>query len=155
MADDEVIRDVRLSKLDTHVDDRGYLTVIMRSDHPQLEGFGQVYLVGNHARGTVRAWHKHSVMWDFFHISHGSAKFGLVDDRPDSPTRGAQWAVTLAARAPALLTVPPGVFHGWMSLEDDTQLISIADQRYGEPGWDEERVPWDHFPDFAWRVQYR
>jgi dTDP-4-dehydrorhamnose 3,5-epimerase len=146
---------VRVVPLATHVDDRGYLSVLLRNDHPDFTAFGQVYLVGNHAPGTIRAWHKHSVMWDWFVITHGSAKFGLVDDRKDSPSYEKRWSVTLAARAPALLSVPPGVFHGWMSLEPDTQLISIADQRYGDPGWDEVRVPHDHFADFAWRVEYR
>jgi len=155
MADEGRIEGATLTRMDTHVDDRGYLSVILRSDHPQFTRFGQVYLVGNHRAGTIRAWHKHSVMWDWFFISHGAAKFGLVDDRSDSATYGNRWGVTLAARAPALLAVPPGVFHGWMSLSDDTQLISIADQRYGEPGWDEERVPHDHFPDFPWRVEHR
>lgn len=149
------IAGVELRQQDTHVDDRGYLTVILRADHPDFTRFGQVYLVGNHDVGTIRAWHKHSVMWDWFFISHGAAKFGLVDDRPDSPTRGVRWSVTISARAPAVLSVPPGVFHGWMSLEADTQLVSIADQKYGDPGWDETRVPWDHFPDFPWRVEHR
>jgi len=152
---DTPIEGAVLTPLDTHVDDRGYLSVILRSDLPGFTRFGQVYLVGNHTAGTIRAWHKHSVMWDWFFISHGAAKFGLIDDREGSATRGARWSPTIAARAPALLSVPPGVFHGWMSLTDDTQLISVADQRYGEPGWDEVRVPWDHFPDFPWRVEHR
>ncbi len=155
MPSESPIQGATLTRLDTHVDDRGSLTVILRNDHPGFTQFGQVYLVGNHAVGTIRAWHKHSVMWDWFFISHGCAKFGLVDDRAKSPTHGVQWAVTIAAQSPAVLGVPPGVFHGWMSLAHDTQLISIADQRYGDPGWDEERVPYDHFPDFPWKVVHR
>lgn len=144
----------RLTSLVTHVDDRGQLTVVLRNDQPDMARFGQVYLVGSPAAGTIRAWHRHSRMWDWFFICRGSAKFGLVDDRPGSPVRGAFATVALSERAPALLAVPPGVFHGWMSLEDDTQLLSTADHRYDEDGWDEERLPHDHFAGFPWYVEH-
>ncbi len=151
----EEIPGARLTQLRAHADDRGHLTVVLRNDQPDLRRFGQVYVVVSPVAGTIRAWHKHSRMWDWFFIGRGSAKFGLVDDRPDSEVRGAFVTVTLSERAPALLAVPPGVFHGWMSLEDETQLVSTADHRYDEDGWDEERLPYDHFTGFPWHVEHR
>ena len=81
-----MIQDVKVVPLVFHVDDRGYLIEILRSTDEHFTRFGQVYLVGDSTRGTIRAFHKHARLWDWFFISHGSAKFVLRDDRPDSPT---------------------------------------------------------------------
>jgi dTDP-4-dehydrorhamnose 3,5-epimerase len=147
---------VVLVPLRTHVDDRGYLFeiaryVASRGDHAVVHKFGQVYLVGNPVRNTIRAFHKHRTLWDFFCISHGSAKFVLVDDREDSPTHKMIARFVLSGRTPGLLVVPPGVYHGWMSLEDDTQMVSIASEPYNPEEPDEVRIPPDSFGD-VWTV---
>lgn len=149
-----MIRDVRLIELKPRVDDRGYLIKVLRADDPHFTKFGEVYVVGDFARGTVRAWHKHRVLWDYFHISHGAAKFALCDDRPDSPTYRKIEEYVLSARNPSTLVVPPGVYHGWVALEDDTQLVSIASELYDPDNPDEERIPWNSF-DYDWSVRFR
>jgi dTDP-4-dehydrorhamnose 3,5-epimerase len=136
---------LKLVPLVAYVDDRGYLIEILRSTDPHFTKFGQVYLVGDMVRGTIRAWHKHEVLWDFFFISHGSAKFALRDDHKDSPTYEEINTFVIGERNPSLLVVPPGVYHGWMSLEDDTQMISTASEVYNRESPDEVRVPPDSF----------
>lgn len=149
-----MIQDVEQVNLTARVDDRGYLIEIVRASDAYLEKFGQVYLVGNFAKGTVRAFHKHAEMWDLFFISHGAAKFVLVDDRRESPTYKEMNSLVCSARNPSLVTVPPGVFHGWMSLEDDTQMISTATEVYRREKPDEVRIPPDSFGD-VWNVKGR
>jgi dTDP-4-dehydrorhamnose 3,5-epimerase len=149
-----MIQGVKLVPLVAHTDDRGYLIEILRATDDHFTKFGQVYLVGNMARGTVRAFHKHEVLWDWFFISHGSAKFALRDDRANSPTFGQMDTYTITQRNPSLLVVPPGVFHGWMSLEDDTQMISTASEVYNRQKPDEVRVPPDSF-GYKWEVKGR
>lgn len=149
-----MIKDVRVVDLVAHADDRGYLIEIIRATDDYFTKFGQVYLVGNFARGVVRAFHKHSLLWDFFFISHGAAKFILRDDRPDSPTYEEMNTFVASSRNPNLLVVPPGVYHGWMSLEDDTQMISTASQVYNRENPDEVRVPADSF-GVEWEVKGR
>ena len=149
-----MIDGVKLVPLVAHVDDRGYLIEILRATDPHFTKFGQVYLVGNMARGTVRAFHKHKELWDFFFISHGSAKFALRDDRPESATYQEMNTFVIGARNPGLIVVPPGVYHGWMSLEDDTQMISTASEVYNRQNPDEVRVPPDSF-GYAWEVKGR
>ena len=88
-----MIKDVQVIPLATYMDDRGFLTEIIRvtggdEPHAIAHRFGQVYLVGDPVRGSIRAYHKHAELWDWFCIIHGTAKFVLVDDRPDSPTHG-------------------------------------------------------------------
>jgi dTDP-4-dehydrorhamnose 3,5-epimerase-like enzyme len=53
-----------------------------------------------------------------------------------------------------MLIVPPGVYHGWMSLEDDTQLISIASHTYNASSPDEERVSYDSF-GYDWSINFK
>jgi dTDP-4-dehydrorhamnose 3,5-epimerase len=149
-----LIKDVAKIDLVAHVDDRGYLIEIIRATDPYFTKFGQVYLVGNFAKGTIRAFHKHKVLWDWFFISHGAAKFVLVDDRKDSPTYKEQNVFVVSSRNPSLIVVPPGVYHGWMSLEDDTQMVSTASEVYNRENPDEVRIPPDSFGD-VWTVKGR
>ena len=37
--------------------------------------------------------------------------------------------------------MPPGIYHGWMSLEPDTLLLSTASHVYNRDKPDEERIP--------------
>jgi dTDP-4-dehydrorhamnose 3,5-epimerase len=149
-----LIKDVAKIDLVAHVDDRGYLIEIIRATDPYFTKFGQVYLVGNFAKGTIRAFHKHKILWDWFFISHGSAKFVLVDDRKDSPTYKEMNTFVVSSRNPSLIVVPPGVYHGWMSLEDDTQMVSTASEVYNRENPDEVRIPPDSFGD-VWTVKGR
>jgi len=149
-----MIKDVRVVSLTAHVDDRGYLIEILRSTDEYFIQFGQVYLVGDMTRGTIRAFHKHTELWDWFFISHGSAKFALRDDRQESSTYGEMQTIVSSQRNPTLIVVPPGVYHGWMALEDDTQLVSTASHVYNREKPDEIRVPPDSF-GYIWEVKGR
>jgi dTDP-4-dehydrorhamnose 3,5-epimerase len=93
-------------------------------------------------------------MWDYFCILSGSAKFVLRDDRPESETYQQMMSIVTSGRKPRLITIPPGVFHGWMSLEDNTMMLSIADVIYNPTTPDEVRVPPESFGD-VWTVKGR
>jgi dTDP-4-dehydrorhamnose 3,5-epimerase len=154
-----MIKDVSVIPLVCRMDDRGYLIEIARATgnegaHAVIHQFNQVYLVGDMSAGTVRAFHKHAELWDWFFISHGSAKFVLKDDRTDSPTYGELMTIVVSERNPSLIVVPPGVYHGWMSLQDDTQMVSIASHAYNRDQPDEVRIPPDSFGD-VWAVKGR
>lgn len=73
------------------IDDRGFLMEILRSTdgdpvpgdefgHAQADIIRQVYLVSN-PMPTVRAFHKHEHLVDYFCIVQGSAIFAFADDR--------------------------------------------------------------------------
>ncbi len=152
-----MIEGVRVVDLTIREDDRGYLTEIARKaedpeEHGVVHAFGQVYLVGDPVRGAIRAFHKHEELWAWFFISHGSAQFVLKDDRQGRSTYGEIQTVIASERKPRLIAVPPGVFHGWMSLEDDTQMVSVASHTYNRAKPDEVRIPPDSFGD-VWTVK--
>jgi dTDP-4-dehydrorhamnose 3,5-epimerase len=62
--------------------------------------------------------------------------------------------VVTGQRNPMLLVIPPGVYHGWMALEDDTQLVSTASEVYNRQNPDEERVPPDAF-GYDWTIKFK
>lgn len=139
------IHDVQQIRLTVHEDDRGYLYEIVHATDSFVSQFGQVYLVGDRIERIVRAFHKHDALHDWFCIVKGAAKFVLVDDRHDSPTHEQVDMLVGSERSPSLIVVPPGVYHGWMSLEPDTILVSTASHVYNKESPDEVRVPPDHF----------
>jgi dTDP-4-dehydrorhamnose 3,5-epimerase-like enzyme len=60
----------------------------------------------------------------------------------------------LTERQPSLLVVPPGHWHGWMSLEDETIVLSTGSEVYDRNNPDEVRVSPDVFGD-VWAVKGR
>jgi dTDP-4-dehydrorhamnose 3,5-epimerase len=138
------IQDVKVIDLKVHEDDRGYLFEIIHKSDEFVSGraqeIRQVYIVGDRIEKIVRAFHKHDELHDWFCIVKGSAKFVLVDDRQNSPTYRKFDMAVCSDRSPKLVVVPPGVYHGWMSLEPDTIMVSTASHEYVQEKPDEVRV---------------
>lgn len=136
-----------------HTDDRGHLFEVIH-DY-DMEKFGQVYVVEDPTRGIIRAFHKHEKLWDYFCIIQGAAKFVFVDDRPDSKTYKKKIEVIASGRNPELITVPPGIYHGYISLEDKTILLSIASEVYNAEDPDEKRIPYDSYGKDVWPIKFK
>lgn len=153
------IHDVQQIRLAVHEDDRGYLFEVVHGSDPFIPQFGQVYVVGDRIEKIIRAFHKHQDLHDWFCIVKGSAKFVLVDDRPDSPTCKEFDILVGSDRSPSVIVVPPGIYHGWMSLEPDTIMVSTASHEYNREKPDEFRVPPDSFTDLIgedpWTIKGR
>ncbi len=128
-------------------DDRGYLFEVIHGSDGFVSRFGQVYMVGDRIEYVVRAYHKHEELHDWFCIVHGSAKFVLIDDREQSPTYRKADILVGTSRTPSLIVVPPGIYHGWMSLEPDTLMCSTASHEYNQAKPDEVRVPPNSFDE--------
>jgi dTDP-4-dehydrorhamnose 3,5-epimerase len=145
------ISDVKLIPLIIHEDERGYLFEIIHKSDGFVSGCGQeirqVYIVGDRISKIVRAFHKHEELHDWFCIIKGSAKFVLIDDRENSPTYRKWDAIICSDKSPKLVVVPPGVYHGWMSLEPDTIMVSTASHEYNREKPDEYRVPPNNFDE--------
>jgi dTDP-4-dehydrorhamnose 3,5-epimerase len=152
-----MIKDVKLMPVKVNIDDRGYLIVFAshkRKNIPNIPKMGEVYAVGDFKHGTIRGFHKHLKTWYYFFLTRGAVKFVLVDDRKNSSTKGEINTFILNEKNPVLLVVPPGVFNGWMALDDTAQLVVITSEPYNEKNPDDERVPPDKFGD-VWSVKPR
>ena len=145
-----------LIPLVVHADDRGSLFEVLH-DY-ELPGyiekrFGQVYMVKSPVRGTIRGFHRHDLLWDYFCVVHGRAKVVMVRPKANEPSVADEvWSTVLAAEKPSVVVIPPLVFHGWEALTDDTILLSIGSEVYNPKTPDEERIPFDTFGD-VWGIK--
>src|SRR5579863_9669000 len=130
------------------LDDRGFLYQILADlrGYPQIE---RIYVVGNHSKGVIRGLHRHEGEYKFYFAAAGSAKF-LVETKGGAPA-----AFVLSSRRPAVLAVPPGLFHGWVSLSDDTMIIGMSNFTLAESERDDVRKDPLSFGKEAWGVKPR
>lgn len=153
-----MIEGVKIIQLTRHVDDRGFLMEILRSDDEHFLGFGQAYITTCDPQPggpIVKAWHRHRRQTDHFSVIYGKIKLGLYDDRTESPTKGQSQTVILGEGNDFLVQIPPGVWHGFMPLGFRSAcVLNIPTETYNREEPDEERAPWDAFP-FEWHVRSR
>ena len=108
----------------------------------------QNLVVRNGARGTLRGMH-----WQadphpetkLVHCLRGRVFDVLVDVRPASHTFGAWEGFDLNAGDPMALFVPPGLAHGYLTLEDGSELLYQIDGDYRAEAqrvlrWDDSTV---------------
>lgn len=144
---DAMLAEIR--PLTARLDERGRLTEIFRAtDDPR--GFGQAYIT-TCAAGVVKAWHCHREQWDRWYCVAGAAKVGLFN-----ADTGESQAIILASDTPQLLTIPPGVYHGFTPCHGhrEAALLNIPSRHYNPANPDEQRVGPHHFP-FRWEIESR
>ena len=136
-----VIDGVRARRARVLPDERGRLGEIMRADDPWFEKFGQTYFTTTFP-GVVKAWHYHKVQTDHFYCLRGTIKLGLYDGRQDSPTSGEVNEIYLGEHLPALVRIPPGVYHGWMCVSDvECCVVNVTTECFNYADPDEHRAP--------------
>jgi dTDP-4-dehydrorhamnose 3,5-epimerase len=136
-----MIDGVTVRKLRVIPDERGYLMEMLRSDWPEFEKLGQVYITAVYP-GVVKGWHYHRIQTDHFVCVAGMAKVVLYDDREGSNTQGEVDEFFMGQLNPILLKIPPGVMHGFKGISGETALIVNAPTElynYAQP--DEYRLP--------------
>jgi len=140
----------------TFVDDRGILTPL--TDFIDEKLIKRSYVVANHTRGTIRGLHYHQKEMKVFYLARGSAKFLTVQMTPEEAeklheqdkltpkdaeeyNKTIKWNIfTLTDKHPALLVVPPFFANGWISLSDDTVLVSLSNLTHEDAQDDDIRI---------------
>lgn len=85
--------------------------------------------------GRVVAWHRHKLQTDHWFVIKGFLKVGLLDD-----DKNVRW-VYLGENDRRVLSIPPGVWHGYMVLGDaEATLMYYITSKYDEKNPDEERM---------------
>jgi dTDP-4-dehydrorhamnose 3,5-epimerase len=137
------INGVTINRLKVVPDERGWLMEILRCDDPLFEKFGQVYITTAYP-GVVKAWHYHKKQTDNFTCVRGMMKVVLWDARKESSTYQNLVELFVGEKNPVLISVPPGVYHGFKGIGTDTAYflsIPTLPYNYAEP--DEYRLPPD------------
>lgn len=94
----------------------GTLAEIARGDWAEIdEPVVQVHLTTTYP-GRVRAWGLHQVSTDRLFVVRGLVSIVVFDPREGSPTYGAMNEFKVSERNPALLVIPPNLYHGWKTI---------------------------------------
>ena len=94
------------------------------------------------APGEVSAWHAHQTTRDRLFVSQGMLKIVLFDARKGSPTFGRLNELRFGTVRPALVTIPPGVWHGVQNLSGEPScLLNLVDRAYQYEDPDHRRLP--------------
>ena len=122
-------------------DERGFLMEMLRSDWPEFEKFGQVYLTAVYP-GVVKGWHYHKKQNDYFICVSGMAKVVLHDSREGSPTKGMTNEFFIGELNPMLVRIPAGVYHGFKGISEKvTLIVNVPTEPYNYEEPDEHRLP--------------
>jgi dTDP-4-dehydrorhamnose 3,5-epimerase len=122
----------------------GLLTELFRADWMLDDGVvGQVFEV-RLGPGEISAWHAHRVTRDRLFVTEGAVRIVLFDARTSSATHGTVNEFRFGDHRPALLVVPPGVWHGVQNLRpSQSRVLNVVDKAYSYADPDHWRLPAD------------
>ncbi len=131
-------------------DERGRLMEILRNDDGMFKKFGQAYVTSAYP-GVVKAWHFHKKQTDHFCVVHGMMKVVLYDAREDSPTKGEVNEFFMGVQNQILLSIPPGVYHGFKNIGANEALcLNLPTEVYNYEQPDEHRTPAHGHVPYDW-----
>lgn len=129
-------------------DDRGSLTFINDLD---LTMFKRFYIVENHSKGFVRAWHGHKKEAKAVVVVSGSALVAAVKvDNWESPSKDLKIErAVLSSEKPTALLIPAGYANGFMTLTESAKVMFLSTSSLEESAGDDIRFdarlwnPWN------------
>lgn len=121
--------------------DRGHLMEVCSSAVAGSPVFAQVYVTFTR-NGVVKAWYRHHKQIDQIAVLSGAVKVVACDSREASPTFGRVAELSLDDESPALVRIPPGLWHGFQAVAPaGVTLIHVNSEPYRESAHDEEQIP--------------
>lgn len=122
----------------------GVLTEIFRVDWNLDSGTINQVFQNMLAPGEISGWHAHQKTTDRIFINNGRLRVGLYDARTGSSTYKKYNEFHFGMDRPALLVVPPGVWHAVQNnTSEPASLLNMVDQAYCYEGPDHWRLPID------------
>ena len=92
--------------------------------------------------GAIKGWVCHRRQEDRIFMSTGVVRWGLYDDRSDSPTHKMLNTFTFSERSRALMVIPRGVFHAVQNIgEVEAFFINMPSRAYDHADPDKYRLP--------------
>ena len=119
------LESVKVTRLTPHADERGVFAEIYRQSWPTDIAPVQWNVVSSVAN-VLRGVHVHFSHSDYLMCLAGEMLLMLKDVRPESPTRGQVEMHTLSEHAPAAVTIPAGVAHGFYYAQPAKHLYSVS-----------------------------
>ena len=151
-----MIEGVLVKKIRVYHDDRGSLMEVLKEGEPLFLPIKQTTYTEAYP-GVIKAFHWHRRQYDLWFFTRGVAQVVLFDRREDSQTRGETNVFYLGEKNPLLLSIPPGVAHGYRVLgTEPAGLFYHTTEAYDPASPDEERIAFDDPSiDFDWTTRPR
>lgn len=127
------------------IDDRGVVTF---TNDMKFDNIKRWYLVSNHDRNYVRAWHGHKNEEKYVFVIKGTFLVGTVDLETEKVTK-----YVLSEKAAKVLHIPKNYANGFMNLTDDNQILFLSTSTLEESTNDDIRFKWDKWN--IWTPEYR
>ena len=137
-------------------DDRGVFDrVFSKSDIKEAIGIDfpvmQTALVANKLAGTLRGLHYQLAPHTEAKIVTcvgGIAQDVIFDLRKDSPTYGEAYGITLESGSGIGIYVPPGLAHGYVTVEPDTWMLYQTDREWNAEA--SRSINWESASKLKW-----
>jgi dTDP-4-dehydrorhamnose 3,5-epimerase len=148
------IEGVEVAPLAPHVDHRGSLTEILNQASPfWREPVVHVYLFTIRP-GRIKGWGMHRLQADRYLRVRGQVRVVLFDGRVDSATHGTYDQFFFGDELPALLRIPPGVWHADQNIgAEEAAIMNFPTVAYDPTAPDKYRIdPHSGEIPFDWDV---
>ncbi|MHC4942396.1 MAG: dTDP-4-dehydrorhamnose 3,5-epimerase family protein [Planctomycetota bacterium] len=151
-----MIDGVLVKKIQVYHDDRGSLMEVLKEGDLLFKNIKQTTFTMAYP-GVIKAFHWHKFQYDLWFFTRGAAQVVLYDLRDDSPTRGETNVFYMGEKNSILLSIPPGVAHGYRVLGvKPASLFYHTTEAYDPENPDEERVAYnDPQIGFDWNTKPR
>jgi dTDP-4-dehydrorhamnose 3,5-epimerase len=134
------------------IDDRGILQYLN-----SLEGFvvKRMYVICNHKKEYIRAWHGHKKEEKIFIPISGSFLIGAVpiDDFENPNSRISPIKKILSDHLMEGFKIPAGYANGIMNLTENAKLLVLSNSTLEESKEDDYRFDWDVWD--IWKITNR
>lgn len=156
-----VLNDAMIIDIERKEDDRGFFARSWCRREFEAHGLNpnlaQCNISFNPKKGTLRGMHFQVKPYEeakLARCTRGSLCDVIVDLRPDSPTYKKHLSVVLTSENRRMLYVPEGFAHGFLTLEDDTEVFYQISEFYRPES--QRGFRWDD-PAFAiaWPAEVR
>ena len=126
-----MIEGVKLIKLQTHNDERGFFREIFRFEEQFREvSVGQL----SHSmvkEGVIKGWHGHVCQSQWNYVVTGNINVALYDDRKNSATYREVMEFDVGDDKESIAYFfPPGVLHGYKCLSGPMHIIYVTSDTY-------------------------
>ena len=145
-------------------DQRGFLSPLTDDINPDL--INRVCFVGNFGRGVKRGIHYHKKEWKIYSVLTGAAKFlslkipeNIIDENNKEVIKNyleknpqSIKSFVLSSRSPEVLVIPSWHANGWISLEDNTNVIFASNLEFKDAKLDDYRFGSDLVSEKYWEM---
>ena len=146
------IAGVAVRPLQVFPDERGAVMHMLRADAPHFEGFGEIYFsVVN--PGAIKAWRRHRSTASNIAVPMGKIRVVLYDDRDGSSTRGAVVEIEAGRDAYNLITIPAGVWSGFLGLGSEPAIVANCATAPHDPAEIDRRTEHDAAIPYRWSTR--